>query len=143
MSSGINEAPPDVVDASLDSPTGSTSSLYSQDGTRVRKKWGAAQIPFLAPDGSLKRFLHFGKKSTVGRDLVSEQTRSSRLGYPLQSHDGFSFSEGMSLQEQGIHLLFFLEMPIHKPHNHLVLNVACSLQFKPHADQFLRLQTSI
>ena len=120
MSSSLNEASVDVVDASsLDSPTGSiTSSLYSQDGTRVRKKWGTAQIPFLAADSSLKKFLHFGKKSTVGdrasilavsgadydtevgRDQVSEQIRGLRLGFPLHACDGFSFSEGMNLHEQ-------------------------------------------
>lgn len=110
------------------SPCGSTSSWFSQDATRVRKKWGSVQVPVLVPDGSqqskgLKRFLHFGKKSrgSDGKvtdwasvsavsgadydmefDMVSEQIRSSSIGYA-----DFSFSEGMSVTEQGIYSFLY------------------------------------
>lgn len=76
------------IDASMDSPIGSPASWNSHslnpgenDATRMRKKWGSAQKPFLVANSSqnqprkdvtkgFKRLLKFGRKTRGSESLV-------------------------------------------------------------------------
>ncbi|XP_039145426.1 uncharacterized protein LOC120282656 [Dioscorea cayenensis subsp. rotundata] len=83
------------VDASMDSPTGSSASWNSHplnqmmeaDVARMRKKWGSAQIPILVASAShqsrkdvtkgFKRLLKFGRKSRGTESLLPDWVSAS------------------------------------------------------------------